>query len=1517
MGPPLPQPSQKLPYPAVFGGRFQADRLLKEGQGIATLLGIDRATGLPIILKVAGAASVTTTARMRLEHEAAVLRTTRSPFLTPLLDVGQEKDTLYLAIPLVPGITLEQRLARGPMSIRETLTLGQCLLTALQEAHRHEVLHRDVKPANLLVDDDSPLRHATLIDFGLARSSRLDCSLRDLPAGTAYYVAPEQAGLLHHRIDERSDLYAAGIVLYECLAGRPPFQGTTIGEVLRQHLTARPPELRGFGRAVPRALDEVVRRLLRKDPAERYQSAEAALADLDAIANCLDRGEEEPAVVVGVQDRRRRLAEPSFVGRERELAALDIRRSWARQGPGGLVLLEAQSGGGKTRLLNELADRCAQQGAWVLHGQGVDQAARHPFQVLDGVVAEIRRAARAEPEWARDLRECLGAWCSAVCDALPDLAEILAPETLRRGAPEAFGEMRSLRALAALLDALSREGRPALVLLDDCQWADELTLKLLRYWQTREAEENPNGRPVRVVAAFRSEEVPARHLLRAMEPLTHLTLSPLNEDQLRGLAESMAGKLPAEALEVVCRLAEGSPFMASAVLRGLVEAGAIVPGPKGWQVEPLAMADVQSSRQAAAFLARRLRLLPPETVQVLCVGAVLGKEFDVEFVFTLAGRTPQQALPALTEARRRHIVWPDREGGRFVFAHDKLREVILELLPPAERRDLHYRAAVHLEGQGTARVFELAYHYDAAGESGRALPHALAAAEQARAQHALAIAEQQYLIAGRGAAGAEPATRLRVAEGLGDVLMLRGQYATAERLFRDALGLAQTDLARAQIEGKLGELALKRGDVRSAAEALERGLRLLGCLVPRSSICIFLMLCWEIWVQVLHTWMPRIFLGRRRPEGADKQLLTIRLYNRMGYAYWFGRSRAATLWTHLRGLNLAERYTPTPELAHGYSEHGPGMTIVPAFCRALAYVERSLALRRAFGDVWGQGQSLHFYGVVLYASSRFTECMDKCREAVRILERMGDQWEINTARWHIAFSLYRLGDLAGAVEEARRVYQAATAIGDSQAASIALGAWSMASGGRVPTDFVKAALAHPSEDVSTAGVVFMAEAVRLLREGQAAEAAALLRQAQERIDRRQMRQEYVAPILPWLATALRHELGLVPLWAAARRCELVREARNVCRRGLRLARAFQNNLPHALRESGFLAAVCGQPGRARRLFDEALAVAQRQGARHEYTQTLLARGQVGLALGWHGATEDVDKAMEAQRAREAELKLHLSGSDAPSDHTSTLSQADRFDKVLDAGRRIASALTESAIFAAVQEAAQTLLRGEQCLVLGISGEAGAALRPIYGAFPSGFSQSMAEQALASGRPVVFEEGQSGEAGDSMVLAGIRSALYAPFFVRGRAVGCFCVLHAQVGGLFGEVEERLAEFIATVTGAALENAEGFAQLQRLNETLEARVAERTATAEERARQLAVANAELHDAINKVKSLRGLLPICASCKMIRDDNGYWHQVEMYIKDHSDADFSHGMCPGCMQKFYGDYLVDDDGEEKCVSK
>ncbi len=1443
----------------VLGGRFVATQLLKEQQGVKTFFGADTVTNAAVIIKAIPTALLSTGSRMRLEHLANTLHKVSSPFLAPIIELGQDEDFLVMVQPFVPGISLRERLAQGPLPLAEALTVAHSLLAALNAVHDLSVLHLAVHPGNVIIDNTISTQQATLVGFGAALSRQHDLSMREQLIGTARYTAPEQAGVLDQEVDERSDLYSAGIILFECLVGRPPFVGETVGEVLRQHLAVPAPAVRQLGVAIPRALDEMLQRLLRKEPGERYQSAEAALRDLEEILEALSHGEPDPPLVVGLRDRRRMLAEPAFVGRGGELAAMGLQVSRAASGDGGVVLMEAESGGGKTRLLVELGQQSAQSGAWMLRGGGVEQAAQRPFQVLSGVAAGVLIAARSDPQFAESLWERLGEHRAAVAEALPELADILGVDTAEALGPEQFGEIRSLAALETLLDALGTHDRPVLIMLDDCQWADELSLKLLVQWSQRATQgEDSKARHVLVVTAFRTEEVDESHPLRMVQPIGHLRLPPFSIGDVRRLVESMAGPLPEDAKVVIERLAEGSPFMAGAILRGLVEAGALVSEPGGWRVEPLALEEVQSSRQAGSLLARRLALLPRDVEELLTVGAILGKEFELELAALLANKSVPEAISAVVEARRRHIVWMEQDAARCAFVHDKLRETLLDNLEEEQRRVLHRRAAEAIEAADPARVFELAYHWDAAGEPDKALGFALQAGAQARARYALALAEEQYRIAERGVPSTDPVMQVQIAEEIGDVLMLRGRYEDARQRFEEALALAQSSLARAGLITKLTELAFKRGDTKAAVEEAERGLEQLGQRMPRGSVGLIIHLFKEVFFQVLHTRFPRLFLARKPLEGSEISLMAIRLYRHLARGYYYQGGSIPILWAHLRGMNLAERYPPTEELAHIYADHVGAMTLIPAHSRATSYVEKSLAIRKASGNVWGQGQSLHFYAIVLYSAGRWLEAIDKCREAIRLLERTGDRWELLNARSHITHSRWRLGDIRECLAEAQRLYRGGQEIGDSQARVMGLTYWCKASNGKVPLDLMEEELSHPHENALMAHALLHIEGLRLLLgEGNSKQAVQTIEQAQRVIEKAKLANEYIVPTTLDLVAALRRELEHAPVYAPGYRKELLHRAQAVASKGLKLGRRYQNNLPNALRENGLLAAILGNSKQAKKFLDESLTMAQSRGAKYEYAQTLLARGQVGLALGWPGAAEDLAEAeillheltppVEEERAQERREQI-------------TLSLADRFDTILEAGRRLASALSQEAVYAAVDAAAFTLLRSEESCILDVT-----SLQEEGG---DRYAKSLAQRAVEQRRPVIVADAQGEEMDEIIGTVTARSALAAPVYVRGAIAACLYISHRQVAGLFGEEEVRLAEFIATLAGAALENVQGITEIEALHRREQAEEVERALVRQEFQHAADIQNRLLPSVL---PAWPGLLEIAVRIRPARETSG----------------------------------------------
>lgn len=1543
----------EAPFP-VIAGRFRLERPLSVTSVAWTYAGRDEQDGQPVFCRAIDTSAIPAGTLIRIEHEANLMLSKRLEHIPALLHTDVEMDRYWLISEFVPGRSLRDLLAEKPLTLGTALHLFRDIVDALCRLHRLGVLHRSVNPSNIVVDESTAPFGVWLSGIGSTRSLCCDSLSPEQMLELAHYLPPEQSGVISDEVTESSDIFAAGCVLFHCLSGRPPYAGENLNDLLLHQTTQSVPGLRGLGIAVPRVLDDILHRAICADRRSRYQSAYALLKDIDALIAALNETETEcdrpasrggshernhyletapapdasdhgspgdgvssvmePEIVVGAYDRRGTLTQPAFVARSGELDQLDGSLNRTQRGEAQVVFLEGLSGSGKTRLLHEFAIRAAQAGCAVYRGRASTDVGHHPFELLSGVAEEFRTACRKNPKLSDTVSTDLRELTEVVVKALPDLEEpfsgaLVSPSRRSRtGLRESetftastMGESRTLGALAKFLDALGSGEQPAVVILDDCQWAADLTCRLLQRWQVLQAEKSDGARHVLLVVGFRSEEVAPSHALRRLQPGLYLQLGPLNDAEVRQIIESMAGQVPEPAVDVVTRLANGSPFMASAILRGLIETRALLavedhvpipesndevadpeaagPGTSGysaWIVDPLALEQVRSSKHAGAFLARRLELLDAETKQFLSVGAILGAEFDLEMAVWLSGLTSSQAVDAINDARHRHLMWCQFEVDRCIFVHDQIRETLLDRLAFDEKQSLHQAAASYLEARcaedearqeknsvdeevgdiirdaspasrstlpsADHRVAELAYHFDAADNHQAALPYALQAAEQAHARHALDVAEQQYRIARRAAHTAGPQVQYRIAEGLGDVQMLRGQYAEAEALFDEAAELAASGevcselegpVAEAEIRCKRGELAVKRGDMEAAAGEFETALELLSCTVPRTRFQMGLGLLREGFVQLMHTGLPALFVHRKRRPPNDMERLTLRLYSGLSHAYWYCRSLHSALWAHLRGMNLGELYAPSLELAQAYSDHGPAMILVSAVRRAVRYAEKSLTIRRELGDLWGQGQSYHYHGIALYAAGRYDEAIEKCRHAIQILERMGDYWQVHIARYQVAASLYRLGNLQAAVEESRKNYSSGIMLGDELASGIILDVWARATSGKVPSGLLESELHRKRPDAQGQAQVLLAKALHLLSEGQPETAVETLESAVQIIERAGVQNPYTLPVYTWLATAWRLSVSKDSSISPTRRQERLSRAESAVKIAWRKSWRCGNDLPQIFREAALIQAMRGRKRRARRLFEKSLTAARDRNSRYEFAKTLLLRGRVGEELGWRGAGRDLQTAqaelgqMQLAPSIEEEGRTGTSGT--------TISLVDRFGTLLEAGRRIISALSRKGICEAAESAARKLLRSEQARIIWLD-DRGSPVDATWNR--SALDLELIDTARRTGRAIA-----SNRLVEEAVDQQEQSVLCAPILVRGEVVACIRAVHERIAGLFGEDEERIAEFIATLTGAAFENAEGFAKLEQLNATLEERVRERTAAVEERARQLACSNEEL--------------------------------------------------------------------------
>lgn len=1405
--------------------RYQILRSLSDASIINCYLAEDQSDGSKVIVREVPKSFYQGSGFARFENEARLTSGIRCETYSHPLEFEVGDRLLRVVYEYFPGESLASRFRRQPLSARETMLVAQDLLLALRSVHDIGCVHRDIRPSNIILSEDG---RAVLC--GYVPLWRPDLFGHDNRLGRecASYTSPELSGVIDHDIGESSDLYSLGYVLHAALIGEPAFDGE-VSEILYKHMTADPDSGR-YPQDTPNTVVQFIEKLTQKEPRERYQTAKAALFDARKILDSLDRGVPIPDFVIGSADKRTELIDPAFVGRDEQMETLEKGLDQAIAGGHKHIVMFSPSGMGKTRLLTEISRVAVRKGFLILHGRSSQHAAQEPNAPWLQMIDQLAKLLSNDDEFRREIAARMEDYQEEVATAMPSLAKVLGWKGRQLAGPDELGQGRVISAFRKLLTGIASAHRNVMLTLDDCQWMDDQSLRVLSGLCESDAPH------LFLFGVTRPNEGVSNKLKKELKSVTKISLGPISSDAVRQLAESMAGQLPGEAIGVVQQYADGSPFMATAVLRGMVESGVLNVDGKTWRVDNEKLSTFQAAEDAGEILVGRLSQLPEEARKLLSAAAVIGKEFSVDAAADLAGMTTSNAAAAIKLVRRQRLVW-SRPDSILSFVHDKIRETVLAGLSEEVIRSLHGQIGRRLETTEPERVFDLAYHFDAAEMHDHALPYALKAADAARNSFSLASAESQLLIATRAFEHAAREVRHHVEMMMSDVLMLQGEYDRCSQWLDDAERSAVTDIEKAKVALKRGELFFKRGNKDKAVVHYEASLKRLGQPVYSNS----LRLWWDLTVELLRQTRNTLFpssCGKRgnSPSEADRMVLS--LYSRISQAYWYTRDKYCTLWAHLRGMNLAERYQPTAFLAQSYSEHAPGMTLLRWESRGIKYAKRSLEIRKQLDDVWGQGQSRNFLSIMLYSFSRFEDCVSQARQAVAILERTGDYWEVHIARYQLAAALYRLGEFQEAVYHARVNYESAIDRGDFQATGNILDVWARASMGDIPIEIVQSELDRDVFDPQRICQVKLAKGVHEYYQCRYDEAARVFQEAIELTEQSRVSNAYVSPCYAWLCSALRKQLEFSPKRTRWARHAAERRLLGAAERAVAIGSRFTNELPHAFREMAAACAILGRSSTAKKYFERSIAEAKRQRASVERATTVVLRGEFANELGWSVDQLELDQANDLlSRARLAVGSVN---------DNSSISLLDRFDSLLEAGRRISTSVLPQEIYTEACAAAQRILRGEQVFLVLPDGETG---RLVTMPESQGFDRRLVEQSRLTHSTIVSDKDRSSDRGVTTERVG--TFLCSPIEVGGQAVAFLYLANTRFSGLFGDDEVRIADYITSAAGAALEKADGFQQLQDLNLNLEKTVQDRTAAVVERSQELEQTANELRAAQEKLQ------------------------------------------------------------------
>jgi tetratricopeptide (TPR) repeat protein len=986
-------------------------------------------TGTLVALKTV---RVRTTAHLSsVRREILALHRLHHPGIVRILDGGVFEGRPWYAMELLTGMTLAQaigggyvdfstiptlaveqtertRIRSGARRVRrsaaagkldELLTLFRLLCAPLAYLHGEGIVHRDIKPGNVFIRPDGT---PVLMDFGLVGRWRGALGREILEdtqtfGGTLVYMAPEQ--VKGEVGDARSDLYALGCTLYEALTGTLPFEdfGASF-EAVTGDVSPVPPSEIVLG--IPRGLDDLVLRLLAKDPRDRIGHADDVAAALAALG-----ARDWPRS--GLPRGRAYLYQPRLVGREEALDTMLEGVDSSRK-LGGLLLLGGESGIGKTSLAAEVARLAYQREYEVVTSECTAASPGRterslpllPFRPLLRRVVEY--CSVGGPEVASRI---IGPWQKLLASIEPAFLQLEpARDTLDPpGLPVAAALERLLGALSETIIGFAHESTALLLVVDDIHWADGLSLALLARLGAHEVERSA-GRLV-ILGTYRREEA-GTWLASLLElPRTlHVELDRLGSSEVAEMVADMLGvsEAPPELAEFVARESEGNPFFVGEYLRAALDAGLLYRDAEGrWhQDESGSHRGLPLPHNVRALVERRLASLSPQARALIDLAAVIGHDIEADLLLSINARRlssrPQsegELVSELGELCARHLlVEITRET--LAFSHDTVRKVAYDSIADDERRALHGLVAEAIEAHDTERGVPnqraplLAHHYRSAGDLARTLDYL----------------EQAGLSALAHSAGAEAAECFR----------------EALKLDRDA-ELGASAERRGRWESQLGRALQGVGDLDAGKHHLERAVALFGWKAARSQLGLVVQTLFGVFTQLLHRLFGR---GKKRSTAASHLLDVARAYDHLLQIHYFEAAPLPLLHTTLRTLNLAERAGPSPELASAYANTFAGLALSPSL-RKLApqYLERAERTLELVPDATVESYVCLLKGIEHCNMGRWSAGEPWIRRAVRLADRLGYRRRSEEALAILAYNLGLRDKTEAALETAEIVYR--------------------------------------------------------------------------------------------------------------------------------------------------------------------------------------------------------------------------------------------------------------------------------------------------------------------------------------------------------------------------------------------------------------------------------------------------------------------------------------------------------------
>ncbi len=797
----LEAPKEEMTTGSTFAGRYEiVEELGKGGMG-RVYRAFDNKVEEEIALKLLKSEIADNKKTIkRFRNELKLARKISHKNVCRMFDFHEEEKTPFITMEYVQGESLKAFIRkRGTLSEEKTINIAQQICLGLSEAHAIGVVHRDLKPQNLMIDLDG---NAKIMDFGIAHFLEADgVTQTGMIIGTPDYMSPEQAE--GKKADQRSDIYSLGIILYEMASGKVPFKGDTALSIALKHKTEEPLDPRKLNDKVSENLSSVILKCLEKDSEARFQSVEELLTELQNMQEGfpLTTGIKRPPMPAFlIEGEEVETERPVFVARKEELKKLKGFLGRALSGKGQAVFVKGEAGSGKSALIQEFARRAQETHSELVVAGGNCNAHtgigdpylpfREVLMLLTGDVEGRWKAGNISTDHARRLWHCLPMMVMSLVEKGPELIDTFIPgqelvsraESYLQGSLERLMKLREivgdkaatpadpslqqsvlLKQYARVLEALA-ESKPVLLMLDDLQWVDNGSAKLLMHLAGR-----LKASPVLIVGAFRPEEVaidrdgerhPMKSIINEFKALfgdIELEVGRSGDREfVNAYLDSEPNRYSSTFRESFLKHTGGHSLFTTEVLRGLKEKGALIQEEDGsWTESDLDWEKLPA--RVEAMIGERIDRMPESLKDIMKAASIEGEYFTGEVVAGVQKTDKRDMVRLLSgELDKRYQLVNVRgilhAGGRrlsqYRFRHILFQKYLYNSMDEVERAHLHEDVAKILEnlyGEQAGEISgQLARHFQEAGITEKAIRYLQQAGNNAMQKSAYSEAAAHF-----------------------------------------------------------------------------------------------------------------------------------------------------------------------------------------------------------------------------------------------------------------------------------------------------------------------------------------------------------------------------------------------------------------------------------------------------------------------------------------------------------------------------------------------------------------------------------------------------------------------------------------------------------------------------------------------------------------------------------------------------------------------------------------------------